>query len=342
MTTLASTPLLDVRNLRVEFGKPSTPLIAVNDLSLQVQAGETLAIVGESGCGKSVTALALTRLLHGSQARLSGSVRYRGESLSDLDERAMRAIRGRHIGMIFQDPMSALNPVMSIGDQLIEAIQAHHPLPRAQARARAVELLERVRIPEPHKRLDDYPHRFSGGMRQRVVIAMALAGGPSLLIADEPTTALDVTIQAQILHLLASLQREMGMGLILITHDLGVVAETADRVMVMYAGRKVEEQPVHGLFAHPRHPYTRGLIGARPALQLEAIGPGKRRVRLKEIPGMVPMLSQLPVGCAFAARCEHADVRCQQLPELLPFEPLAAVACHHPCPAPQRLHRAMA
>jgi peptide/nickel transport system ATP-binding protein len=337
-----TTPLLDVRHLRVEFGSPKAPLIAVNDLSLQVNAGETLAIVGESGCGKSVTALALTRLLHGSQARLSGSVKYRGEEISTLDERQMRGIRGRHIGMIFQDPMSALNPVMSVGDQLIEAIQAHDNVNRAQARIRARELLEKVRIPEPQKRLDDYPHRFSGGMRQRVVIALALAGRPSLLIADEPTTALDVTIQAQILGLLATLQKEMGMGLILITHDLGVVAETADRVMVMYAGRKVEEQPVHGLFAAPRHPYTQGLIAARPALQ---VNPTARRVRLREIPGMVPMLSQLPEGCAFAARCERASDACHQQPDAVRIDPLTSVACHHPWQAinhpllqPQRAH----
>jgi peptide/nickel transport system ATP-binding protein len=322
-----STPLLDVHGLRVEFGSPTQPLVAVNNLSFQVNAGETLAIVGESGCGKSVTALALTRLLNSSQARLGGSVKYRGAEIATLGERQMRDIRGRHIGMIFQDPMSALNPVMSIGDQLIEAIQAHDKLPRAQARARAVELLERVRIPEPTRRLDDYPHRFSGGMRQRVVIAMALAGRPSLLVADEPTTALDVTIQAQILNLLGNLQRELGMGLILITHDLGVVAETADRVMVMYAGRKVEEQPVHGLFGAPRHPYTRGLIGARPALQLNLAA---RRERLREIPGMVPMLSQLPAGCAFAARCENASPACNQQPALAHLTPFAAVACHHP------------
>lgn len=334
-----TTPLLDVRNLRVEFGSPAAPLIAVNDLSLQVSAGETLAIVGESGCGKSVTALALTRLLHGSQARLSGSVKYRGEEISTLNERAMRDVRGRHIGMIFQDPMSALNPVMSIGDQLIEAIQAHDKVSRTQARTTAAELLERVRIPEPVKRLDDYPHRFSGGMRQRVVIAMALAGRPSLLIADEPTTALDVTIQAQILNLLANLQREMGMGLILITHDLGVVAETADRVMVMYAGRKVEEQPVHGLFANPRHPYTQGLIGARPALQLN---PSARRVRLREIPGMVPMLSQLPVGCAFAARCERADEQCRHQPMQTQAAAGSLVACHHPYQPATELRRAHA
>lgn len=334
-----TTPLLDVRHLRVEFGSPAAPLIAVNDLSLQVSAGETLAIVGESGCGKSVTALALTRLLHGSQARLSGSVKYRGEEISTLSERAMRDVRGRHIGMIFQDPMSALNPVMSIGDQLIEAIQAHDKVSRAQARTTAAELLERVRIPDPVKRLDDYPHRFSGGMRQRVVIAMALAGRPSLLIADEPTTALDVTIQAQILNLLANLQREMGMGLILITHDLGVVAETADRVMVMYAGRKVEEQPVHGLFANPRHPYTQGLIGARSALQLN---PSARRVRLREIPGMVPMLSQLPVGCAFAARCERADEQCRQQPSQTQATAGSLVACHHPYQPATELRRAHA
>ncbi|MFF7710885.1 oligopeptide/dipeptide ABC transporter ATP-binding protein [Pseudomonas sp. NPDC007930] len=328
-----TTPLLDVRHLRVEFGSATAPLVAVNDLSLHVHAGETLAIVGESGCGKSVTALALTRLLHGSQARLGGSVKYRGEELTTLSEAALRGYRGRHIGMIFQDPMSALNPVLTVGEQLIEAIQAHERLPRAQAQARAAELLALVRIPEPHKRLADYPHRFSGGMRQRVVIAMALAGRPSLLIADEPTTALDVTIQAQILQLLANLQRELGMGLILITHDLGVVAETADRVMVMYAGRKVEEQPVHGLFAQPRHPYTQGLIGARPALRFN---PAATRERLREIPGMVPMLSQLPAGCAFAARCPRASAACEQQPPASAVAPAALVACHHPY-APQPL-----
>jgi peptide/nickel transport system ATP-binding protein len=317
-------PLLDVRGLTVRFASAGGPLTAVRDLSFQVQAGETLAIIGESGCGKSVTGLSLLRLLP-PEAQIGGSIRLEGQDLLRLDGRDMRALRGGRIAMVFQDPMAALNPVMTIGEQMIEAIRAQAPLSRAAARKRAVELLDLVRMPEPASRMSDYPHRFSGGMRQRVVIAMALAGQPALLVADEPTTALDVTIQAQILKLLTGLQRELGMALILITHDLGVVAETADRVLVMYAGRKVEERSFGELFADPLHPYTRGLIAARPAAQ-----PGEAlRPRLAEIPGMVPPLSAIPTGCAFAPRCPMADASCRATVPTLQGLGHGQVACHH-------------
>ena len=317
-------PVLDVRGLTVRFASANGPLNAVSDLSFQVQAGETLAIIGESGCGKSVTGLALLRLLP-PEAQIGGSIRLGGQDLLRLDPRRMRAVRGGRIAMVFQDPMAALNPVMTIGEQMIEAIRAHASFSRAAARKRAVELLDLVRMPEPALRMADYPHRFSGGMRQRVVIAIALAGQPALLVADEPTTALDVTIQAQILKLLTGLQRELGMALILITHDLGVVAETADRVLVMYAGRKVEERSFGDLFAGPLHPYTRGLIAARPASQ-----PGEApRPRLAEIPGIVPPLSSIPTGCAFAPRCPMADAGCRTTLPTLRGIGHGQVACHH-------------
>jgi peptide/nickel transport system ATP-binding protein len=315
-------PLLEVDRLSVRFPTRAGLLTAVNEVSFTVAAGETLAIVGESGCGKSVTALALMRLLP-AQATLSGSVRLAGEELVGLPEKRMRQLRGGRVAMIFQDPMSALNPVLTIGDQLVEAILAHQPLTRRQARERAAELLGKVRIPEPALRLNDYPHRLSGGMRQRVVIAMALASNPVLLIADEPTTALDVTIQAQILQLLKQLQNELGTALILITHDLGVVAETADRVAVMYAGRKVEEQPVAGLFHGSLHPYTRGLLRSRP--RFDAIGVAGDRLR--EIPGVVPTLAAMPAGCAFAPRCAHAQAACTARPPALEQHDRAWVAC---------------
>jgi peptide/nickel transport system ATP-binding protein len=299
-------PLLEVENLSVRFKTRGGLLTAVNQLSFTLAAGETLAVVGESGCGKSASALAIAGLLP-RQARLDGSVRLEGRQLVGMPEKEMRRLRGARVGMIFQDPMSALNPVLSIGDQLIEAILAHRRISRAAARARAVELLAQVRIPEPDLRLADFPHRLSGGLRQRVVIAMALAAHPVLLIADEPTTALDVTIQAQILQLLAGLQRELGMALLLITHDLCVVAETADRVIVMYAGRKVEEQSVNGLFAGPLHPYTHGLMRSRPHFDPTGLRP---HARLHEIPGVVPALSQMPQGCAFAPRCPLAQPAC--------------------------------
>jgi peptide/nickel transport system ATP-binding protein len=317
-------PVLDVADLTVRFRTPSGPLTAVDRLSFHVGAGETLAIVGESGCGKSVTAMALLRLLKSPPAEISGThVRFDGQDLLRLPERAMRDIRGNRIAMIFQDPLSALNPVQSVGDQIIESLRRHAGLTGAAARRRAIELLDLVRIPEPARRADDYPHRFSGGMRQRVIIAIAIAANPAVLIADEPTTALDVTVQAQILKLLVSLQREFGMSLVLISHDLGVVAETADRVLVMYAGRKVEERTVGDLFARPLHPYTRALMRARPT-------PGRLTDFLDEIPGIVPSLADLPPGCAFAPRCAFADEACTRRPPAL--EDVAGagmVACIH-------------
>ncbi|RWR27697.1 ABC transporter ATP-binding protein [Sinirhodobacter populi] len=296
---------LDVRNLGVAFG----PSRVVEDLSFALDRGEALAIVGESGCGKSMTALALMRLL-ARGARTSGEIRLDGEDLLALSEARMRRMRGRRLGIIFQDPMSALNPVLTVAEQLTEAIRAHETLDRADALDRAVELLERVQIPDAARRIHDYPHQFSGGMRQRAAIAIAIAARPDILIADEPTTALDVTIQAQILQLISDLRRESGMALILVTHDLGVVAETVDRVLVMYAGRKVEEQRAQDLFAAPRHPYTNRLIASKPQLRVgDAALPG-RPPRLPEIPGLVPLPGERGQGCAFAGRCDRVETIC--------------------------------
>ena len=328
--------MLEVTDLSVKFPTLAGVVSAVDRLSFSVSAGETLAIVGESGCGKSVTALALLRLLSTSATQLQGSIKLEGQELTTLPERQMRALRGNRLAIIFQDPMAAFNPVMTIGDQIVEAIREHAPISRRAALARAEELLDLVHLPDPRRRLDEYPHRFSGGMRQRAAIAMALASDPVLLIADEPTTALDVTIQAQILSLLHRLQRDTGMGLVLITHDLGVVAEMADRVLVMYAGRKVEEQNVYGLFDHPLHPYTRRLMGAKPKLAADSAG---RPARLQEIPGLVPSLIQMPPGCAFASRCSMADLSCHTRPPVLLERPGgAAVACHHVLKQVEVLH----
>lgn len=305
----ARTHLLDVRNLTVSFTTPRGPVVAVRDLSFHVDQGETLAVVGESGCGKSVTALSLVRLLPERGTTIKAqSVSLQGEDLTKLSEGQMRRIRGKRIGMVFQDPMASLNPVMTIGDQLAEAIQGHEPGKSATVRARCIELLDMVRIPNAAERLGEYPHRLSGGMRQRVMIAMALSGRPELLIADEPTTALDVTIQAQILKLMMGLQQELKMGLLLITHDLGVVAQTAQRVLVMYAGRKVEEQDVAGLIQNPRHPYSQGLV-------LSKLKPGlgaDQRRRLREIPGMVPAPDAVQQSCSFAPRCSQARDDCHK------------------------------
>jgi peptide/nickel transport system ATP-binding protein len=293
--------VLDVKGLQTVFFTASGLFRAVNDVSFNVRRGETLAIVGESGCGKSVTALSVMRLVPDPPGRII--------DLRDLDEDEMRKIRGNRISMIFQEPMTSLNPVMRIGDQITEAVRLHRPMTQKEAWKQAVEMLRLVRIPVPERRALEYPHQLSGGMRQRAMIAMALACRPALLIADEPTTALDVTIQAQILQLILDLQKELGMGLILITHDLGVVAQTAQRVIVMYAGKKVEEADVETLFANPKHPYTRGLMASIPAvLSLGA----KADARLVEIPGMVPSLTNLPKGCAFAPRCELAIARCRE------------------------------
>ena len=302
--------VLDVKNLKTVFFTSSGLFKAVDDVSFHVRRGETLAIVGESGCGKSVTALSVMRLVPDPPGRVvGGSITLEGIDLLGLDEDEMRAIRGNRISMIFQEPMTSLNPVMRIGDQITEAVRLHRDVSGKEAWRTAVEMLRLVRIPEPERRATEYPHQLSGGMRQRAMIAMSLACRPALLIADEPTTALDVTIQAQILALVLDLQKELGMGLILITHDLGVVAQTAQRVIVMYAGKKVEEADVETLFENPLHPYTRGLMASIPAVP--SLG-GNADVRLVEIPGMVPSLTRLPKGCAFAPRCTMAIERCRE------------------------------
>jgi len=314
---------LDVRGLSTTLFTRRGEMKAVDGLSLSVGAGETVALVGESGCGKSLSALSIMRLLPDPPARIvGGEVRLNGRDIVPLPEEAMLAIRGKEVGMIFQDPMSSLNPVATVEKQIVEVLLAHTDLGRWQARARAHELLELVGMPDAARRLDEYPHRLSGGMCQRVVIAMAIACSPSVLIADEPTTALDVTVQAQVLALLKKLQADAGMAMVFITHDLGVVAETADRVVVMYAGRKVEEATVDDLFEMPLHPYTAGLIGATPI-------PGAARAeRLADIPGMVPPLNALPQGCAFAPRCPRVMARCrQERPELTQPAPGRLVAC---------------
>jgi peptide/nickel transport system ATP-binding protein len=318
--------VLDVKGLQTVFFTNSGLFRAVDDISFTVRRGETLAIVGESGCGKSVTALSIMRLVPDPPGRIvGGSVTLEGSDLLALDEAAMRGIRGNRISMIFQEPMTSLNPVMRIGDQITEAVRLHRTISRQDAWKQAVEMLRLVRIPEPARRALEYPHQLSGGMRQRAMIAMALACRPALLIADEPTTALDVTIQAQILALVLDLQKELGMGLILITHDLGVVAQTAQRVIVMYAGRKVEEADVADLFAHPKHPYTRGLMASIPAVPASG---SNENARLTEIPGMVPSLANLPPGCAFAPRCGLAVARCHaESPPLQSWDPNHLAAC---------------
>ena len=322
--------VLDVKNLQTVFFTNSGLFRAVDDVSFNVCRGETLAIVGESGCGKSVSALSIMRLVPNPPGRIvGGSILLEGTDLLALDEATMRQIRGNRISMIFQEPMTSLNPVIRIGDQITEAVRLHRDLSARQAWDQAVEMLRLVRIPEPARRAQEYPHQLSGGMRQRAMIAMALACRPALLIADEPTTALDVTIQAQILALILDLQKELGMGLILITHDLGVVAQTAQRVIVMYAGKKVEEADVETLFASPRHPYTRGLMASIPAVP--AMGgkqSAKENTRLTEIPGTVPSLTRLPTGCAFAPRCAFAVERCRsEYPPLQDFGQDHLAAC---------------
>jgi oligopeptide/dipeptide ABC transporter ATP-binding protein len=302
--------VLAVNDLQTVFFTNSGLFRAVDHLSFQVRRGETLAIVGESGCGKSVSALSIMRLVPDPPGRIvGGSMMLEGIDLLGLSEPEMRKIRGDRMSMIFQEPMTSLNPVMRIGDQIAEAVRLHRSMSRDETWKQAVEMLRLVRIPEPARRAQEYPHQLSGGMRQRAMIAMALACRPALLIADEPTTALDVTIQAQILALMLELQKELGMGLILITHDLGVVAQTAQRVIVMYAGKKVEEADVETLFVRPRHPYTRGLMASIPALPTSG---AITEARLAEIPGTVPSLTQLPPGCAFAPRCSFAIRRCHE------------------------------
>ena len=305
----SATPLLDVRDLRMTFTLSDSEIRAVDGVSFTVSPGETLAIVGESGSGKSVTSLSIMRLLPRRIARITnGTITFRGRDLVHLSDREMRAVRGKDIGMIFQEPMTSLNPVHTIGRQIAEVVIQHEGLTRAKAHARAVEMLALVGVPEPRQRADSYPHEMSGGMRQRAMIAMALACGPSLLIADEPTTALDVTIQAQILELMKDLQARLGMAIIFITHDLGVVAEMADRVLVMYAGQVVETGDVEEIFARPRMPYTAGLMQS-----IARLGSSLRKERLRVIPGQVPLLSRLPAGCRFSPRCVHAREACGRI-----------------------------
>jgi peptide/nickel transport system ATP-binding protein len=309
-----SAPLLDVEGLETHFYDAFGITRAVDGLSLSVAAKETLGIVGESGCGKTATALSILRLLPRNQGRIvAGRILFDGRDLMTLSERQMRAVRGNRIAMIFQEPMTSLNPVLSVGHQIAEAVRIHRAVTAQAARRRAVEMLELVKIPDAQRRLDDFPHQFSGGMRQRVMIAMALACDPKLLIADEPTTALDVTIQAQVLKLMLELKAKTGSAIVLITHDLGIVAETCQRVIVMYAGRKVEDAPVTELFLRPAHPYTRGLLAS-----VSRGTAGARAKRLNEIPGTPPSLRQPIRGCAFAERCQLAVERCRlEVPELL-------------------------
>ena len=315
-------PLLEVRDLKTYFFTRDGVVRAVDGVSFSVPAGQTLAIVGESGCGKSVTSLSILRLIASPPGRIvSGSIAFQGRDLLGLSEREMRAVRGNEISMIFQEPMSSLNPVLTIGRQIAEALELHRGLSAREAAKRAVEMLRRVNLSEPERRIGQYPHQLSGGMRQRVMIAMALACDPLLLIADEPTTALDVTIQAQILDLMRALQDKTGTAVVLITHDLGVVAEMAQRVVVMYAGRKVEEASVEDLFARPLHPYTVGLLKSIPRLNEVRAG---SRARLAEIPGTVPSLMKEPVGCIFEPRCAFATPRCRA-----EYPPLEAKAADH-------------
>ena len=318
--------LLEVDNLQTHFRTPDGVNRAVDGISFAVEAGETVAIVGESGCGKSVTANSILRLVPQPPGRIGGAIRFQGRDLLKLSERAMREVRGNDISMIFQEPMTSLNPVLTIGRQIAEPLRLHQGLSRESVEQRVVEMLGLVGIAEPRRRAREYPHQLSGGMRQRVMIAIALACRPKLLIADEPTTALDVTIQAQILNLMTDLKRRVGAAIILITHDLGVVAEIAERVMVMYAGRKVEEAPVAELFRSPRHPYTRGLLSAVPKLGSSLAA---AQTRLAEIPGVVPSLKERIAGCIFASRCAFARDLCRRVaPALEEKAPAHFAACH--------------
>jgi peptide/nickel transport system ATP-binding protein len=319
-------PLLDVKNLRVEFSTRRGIVRAVEDLSFGLARGATLGIVGESGSGKSATALALLGLHRSRGAKVSGQVRLGGVELVGASDEVLRSVRGGKIGMIFQDPLSALHPLYPVGGQIVEAYQAHRGGSKRSARRRAVEMLELVRIPRAERRVDDYPHQFSGGMRQRIMIAMALCCEPDVLVADEPTTALDVTTQAEILALLRDLQAQLGMAIVLITHDLGVVGEMADNVMVMYAGRAVEMAPVERVFDGSSHPYTWGLLGSLISLDRP------RPDRLSAIPGQPPSLINVPTGCSFHPRCSYAERlggRCQaERPELVAIGSAHEVACH--------------
>ena len=323
-------PVLAVHDLCTSFATPRGPLRAVDGVELELRAGETLCLVGESGCGKSVTALSILRLLPEPPAKIErGVVLFEGRDLRKMSDEELRELRGNRIAMIFQEPMTSLNPVFRIGDQIEEALRVHRDLGRAERHARVLELLELVGIPDARARMRDYPHQLSGGMRQRVMIAMALANDPAVLIADEPTTALDVTIQAQILELLEALKRRFQMAVLLITHDLGVVAETAQRVAVLYAARVVETGTVGQIFAAPQHPYTRGLLDALPSARVR---PGEP---LHVIAGRVPDLVARPRGCSFRERCSRAQPLCSEVdPALAAGREGARVACHNPVPAP--------
>lgn len=325
---MTASPLLEIDGLVTAFATPTGRVPAVDGVSLSIEPGRTLGLVGESGCGKSVTAMSILRLVAAPGRIEAGAIRLATPAgsvdLVTLPEAALREIRGSRIGMIFQEPMTSLNPVFTVGDQIAEVVRLHRRVSRAEARARALEMLQLVRVADPEQRLDAYPHQFSGGMRQRVMIAMALACEPDLVIADEPTTALDVTIQAQILDLLDDLRKRLGTAILLITHDLGVVAETCDDVAVMYAGRIVERAPAEAIFSRPRHPYTIGLLAARPDAARRGGGP------LTTIPGMVPPPQEFPPGCRFHPRCDHArSPRCQEeVPPLREIAPGHFVRCH--------------
>ena len=310
--------LLDVSDLKVTFGTRYGTVTALDSVSFHVEQGETLGIVGESGCGKSITALSLMGLIPTPPGKIAaGSIKFLGNELIGLPPAQLRSLRGSDMAMIFQEPMTSLNPVFTVGDQIAEAITLHQNLDHEKAFKQAIELLDRVGIPSPEKRARDFPHQLSGGMRQRVMIAMAVSCRPKILIADEPTTALDVTVQAQIFDLLNEVQREYGAAIILITHDMGAISEMADRVAVMYAGRIIEEGRADDILDHPQHPYTRGLISCIPSLD-------QTQDRLREIPGIVPPLHELGAGCAFAKRCDHAFDRC------LTARPSLSTAGHHP------------
>lgn len=321
-STVRDPRLLQVSGLRVHFHTDDGVLEAVAGVSFDIAKGETLGLVGESGCGKSVTAYSILKLLPIPPAEYAGGeITFSGKDLLTLDDEPMRRVRGNVISMIFQEPMSSLNPIMTIGAQITEAIREHRKVSRREARAVAVDMLRRVGIPSPERRFHEYPHQLSGGMKQRAMIAMALVCRPALLIADEPTTALDVTIQAQILELLNELQRELNMSVLLITHDLGVVAETCDRVIVMYAGKVVESAPVASLFERPKHPYTHGLFRSLPTL-------GERKEQLAVIPGAVPSPLDFPSGCRFRTRCSLVQDVCKEEPALREIEPNHLAACH--------------
>jgi peptide/nickel transport system ATP-binding protein len=315
-----SAPLLDVRNLSLSFATAEGDLPIIRDVNFSVARGERVGIVGESGCGKTVTGLSLLRLLPPHSARLAGQILFEGRDLTTLSAREMRAVRGRDIAMIFQEPMSALDPVFTVGDQISEAYRTHFPVSRAEGRERAIAALAEVGIPAPARRCDEYPHQLSGGMRQRVMIAMALICEPKLLIADEPTTALDVTVQSQITDLLHALSERTGTALLFITHDLGVVAETCTRMITMYAGEVVEDSPVDDVLLRPRHPYTSGLLRSLPSLSA-------RRSVLPSIPGRVPSPGAMPSGCRFQPRCSHAIDACRERQQMIELGPSRRANC---------------